>query len=364
MDQAEGHERAVEGRPTLAGPTVDVHQHLLGEPLIAALARRKAAPRLIARREGWTFRLAAEPDSILAPEATDAELRRADLEADGIDRALVALSTALGIESLPGAEAAALIEAHHQGLEELPVEFRGWGAVALADPDPAAVDAALDRGCVGITLPATALADPAAVERLGPLLARLEERDAPLFVHPGPVVEPAATGRAPAGRAAGTHAAAADRAATAGARPPADRAPVATSAARLPHWWPALTDYVAQMQAAWFAFLHAGRPSHPHLRVLFAMLAGGAPLQLERYGARRGVPAPDPDPLVFYDTSSYGPRMVGAMAAAVGAAQLVYGSDRPVVDPRAAWPDPDLRQALLAANPARLFDHDPKGALA
>ncbi|HXF31017.1 MAG TPA: amidohydrolase family protein [Solirubrobacterales bacterium] len=326
---------------------VDVHQHLLGEPLIEALARRSAAPRLIARREGWTFRLAGEPDSILALAATDAELRRADLEADGIDRALVALSTALGIESLPGEEATALIDAHHAGLEELPVEFGGWGAVPLGEPepDPAAVDAALGRGCVGVTLPATALADPAGVERLGPLLARLAERDAPLFVHPGPVcIYP---------RSEGVNA--------------------DTASARLPHWWPALTDYVAQMQAAWFAFLHAGRPAHRRLRVLFAMLAGGAPLHLERYAARRGVPAPGPDPLVFYDTSSYGPRMIGAMAAAVGGDQLVYGSDRPVVEPPVidrdrAWPDPDLRQALLAANPARLLshesNHDPKGALA
>jgi predicted TIM-barrel fold metal-dependent hydrolase len=333
--------------------TVDVHQHLLGEPLVEALARRTAAPRLIGRREGWTFRVAAEPDSILATEATDVELRRADLEADGIDRALVALSTALGIEWLAPDEARELIEAHHQGLEGLPVEFRGWGAVPLAGPelDPGAGDAALDRGCVGITLPATALATPAGVERLAPLLARLEERDAPLFVHPGPVVDPAGGPAAIAvlaGRAA----------------PAAPGRTAASAHTRLPHWWPALTDYVAQMQAAWFAFLHAGRPAHPRLRVLFAMLAGGAPLQLERYAARRGVPAPGPDPLVFYDTSSYGPQMIGAMATAVGAAQLVFGSDRPVVDPRPAWPDPDLRQALLAANPARLFNHDPKGALA
>jgi hypothetical protein len=314
--------------------TVDVHQHLLGQPLIEVLARRSAPPALVRRREGWTFRVAAEPDSILATEATDPELRRADLEAEGIDRALVALSTALGIESLPDDEALPLIEAHHRGLEGLPVEFGGWGAAPLAtsQPDPTSVDAALDRGCVGITLPATALADPASVERLAPLLERLERRDAPLFVHPGPVFD-ASAARSPTG-------------------------------ARLPHWWPALTDYVAQMQAAWFAFLHAGRPAHPRLRVLFAMLAGGAPLQLERYTARRGVPAPPPDPLVFYDTSSYGPRLIGAMAAAVGAAQLVYGSDRPVVDPRPAWPDRELRQALLATNPARLLDPDPKGALA
>jgi 6-methylsalicylate decarboxylase len=308
---------------------IDVHQHLLGEPLIEALARRNAPPQLIPRREGWTFRVAAEPDSILAFEATDAELRREDLETDGIDRALVALSTALGIESLPTEEAVPLIEAHHRGLEELPPAFGGWGAVPLAELDPVDVDAALDRGRVGITLPATALADPAAVERLAPLLVRLEQRGAPLFVHPGPVVDPA---------------------------PASD--------CRLPHWWPALTDYVAQMQAAWFAFLHAGRPAHPRLRVLFAMLAGGAPLQLERYAARRGVPAPTADPLAFYDTSSYGSRMIGAMVEAVGCAQLVYGSDRPVVDPRPTWPDPDLRRALTAANPDRLLNPDPKGALA
>jgi predicted TIM-barrel fold metal-dependent hydrolase len=308
--------------------TIDVHQHLLGEALVEALARRTEAPMLVRRRDGWTFKVAAEPDSVLAFDATDVQLRREDLAEDGFDRALVALSTALGIETLPAEDSLALIEAHHQGIEALPPEFGGWGAVPLAEPelDPAAVDVALDRGCVGISLPAAALIDPAAVERLHPLLARLEQRDAPLFVHPGPV------------------------------------SGVPTPAAHLPHWWPALTDYVAQMQAAWFAFLHAGRRAHPRLRVLFAMLAGGAPLQLERYSARRGVPAPDPDPRVFYDTSSYGPRMIDAVAEQVGAEQLVYGSDRPVVDPRRPRLDPDLRLALVATNPARLLNPDPKGA--
>ncbi|HVV89756.1 MAG TPA: hypothetical protein VHB53_04620 [Solirubrobacterales bacterium] len=317
--------------------TIDVHQHLLGEPLVEALVHRTEPPMLVRRRDGWTFKVAAEPDSVLTFAATDAELRRDELGEDGIDRALVALSTALGIETLPAEESTALIEAHHRGIEALPPEFGGWGAIPLAgsEPDPAAVDAALDRGCVGVSLPAAAFVDPAAVERLESLLGRLERRDAPLFVHPGPVSGSAGARRASSADPAG-----------------------------LPHWWPALTDYVAQMQAAWFAFLHVGRRAHPRLRVLFAMLAGGAPLQLERYAARRGVPAPDPDPLVFYDISSYGPRMIAAVAAAVGASQLVYGSDRPVVDPRRPRLDPDLRRALVATNPNRLLNPDPKGALA
>ncbi|HEX3240546.1 MAG TPA: amidohydrolase family protein [Solirubrobacterales bacterium] len=310
--------------------TVDVHQHLLSEPLIAELARRRKPPALARRRGGWTFRVAGEPDSVLTFEATDVSLRGEELRRDDIDRAFVALSTALGIESLPAEEALPLLEAHHLGLDALPADFGGWGAVQLEAPDPVDVDAVIARGCVGISLPASALAGPAALERVGPLLARLEVHDAPLFVHPGPVSHPGHQGENPS----------------------------------LPPWWPALTDYVAQMQAAWFAFLHSGRRQHPRLRVLFAMLAGGAPLQLERFAARGGTAPAAPDPLVFYDTSSYGPLMLKAMIGAVGVARLVYGSDRPVVDPGAMPLNAALGQELLRANPHRLLTPRREGATA
>lgn len=308
---------------------VDVHQHLLSEPLIAELARRRRPPALVRRREGWTFRVAGEPDSVLSFDATNVALRSVELRRENIDRALVALSAALGIETLPAEEAWPLLEAHYLGIETLPAGFGGWGAVQLQAPDPAEVDVAITRGCVGISLPATALATPDALERVGPLLAQLEIRDAPLFVHPGPVTSSGGAG----------------------------------AAASLPLWWPALTDYVAQMQAAWFSFLHAGRRAHPRLRVLFAMLAGGAPLQLERYVARSGAAPVAPDPLVFYDTSSYGPRMLEAMIVAVGAGQLVFGSDRPVVNAPAPQSDAALGRALLSTNPQRLFNPGQEGEL-
>jgi predicted TIM-barrel fold metal-dependent hydrolase len=233
----------------------------------------------------------------------------------------------LGIETLPAEEALPLLEAHHLGIEGLPLRFGGWGAVQLEVPDPDQVDAVIARGCIGVSLPASALANPDALDRVGPLLSRLEHHDAPLFVHPGPV----------------------------------DTSGRAGPAAALPTWWPALTDYVAQMQAAWFAFLHGGRHAHPRLRVLFAMLAGGAPLQLERLEARSAAAAAAPDPLVFYDTSSYGPRMLRAMIDTVGPAQLVYGSDRPVVNARTPQLGSALQSALLSTNPHRLLTPDPKG---
>ncbi|HEX3040560.1 MAG TPA: hypothetical protein VHP56_00515 [Solirubrobacterales bacterium] len=309
---------------------VDVHQHLLPEQLIAELARRQRPPMLIRRRDGWTFRVGGEPDSVLSLDANNVALRTVEMRREDVDRALVALSTALGIETLPAEEALPLLEAHHRGIEDLPAGFGGWGAVQLEAPDPAEVDAAIGRGCVGLSLPATSLASPDALAYVGPLLARLETLDAPLFVHPGPVASPGEAG-------------------------PVKPVPV---------WWPALTDYVAQMQAAWFAFLHAGRREHPRLRVLFAMLAGGAPLQLERFVARGGTAPLAPDPAVFYDTSSYGTRMLEAMAGAVGVEQLVYGSDRPVVDAAAPPLGPELGRLLRCRNPRSLLTPRQKGDFA
>jgi hypothetical protein len=125
-----------------------------------------------------------------------------------------------------------------------------------------------------------------------------------------------------------------------------------------PLWWPALTRYVAEMHAAWLAFVSAGRLEHPELRIVFTMLAGLAPLHAERLASRGGptFEGLDPDPLLFYDTSSYGPAAVGALADAIGGAgQLLYGSDRPVVEP-ALLDRPELLDwDLLADGAARVF---------
>ncbi len=271
---------------------IDVHQHLWPESLLAALRARTAAPRITSAD---TLELAGEPPFAVAAVDHDPTARRAIAEADGIERVLLALSHPLGLEALPLAEAAPLLAAWHEGALALGEPFGVWATVALADPDPAAAALALlDRGAVGVSLPAGAIGSPDGLERLGPLLAALEARSAPLFVHPG---------AAPA------------------------------TFARRPPWWAAMTAYVAGMQAAWLAFVEWGRPAHPGLRVLFAALGGGAPLQLERLAARGGPAAAAHDTGLFYDTSSYGVRALDATVRAVGVDQLVYGSDRPLATP-------------------------------
>ncbi len=283
---------------------IDVHQHVWTEPLVHALADRHELP-FVRREQGLTVLFLAGERPYVIDLHAEAPARRAALvEQDGLDRALLCLSSPLGIEALPREQALPLIDAYHEGALALGGPFGVWGAVALDRLDPDDVDRALGRGCVGLSLPAGALRGVEAVARLRPLLGRLEQHGAPLLVHPGP-----------------------------GSRGGAS-AVVAQASLGDPLWWPALTRYVEEMHAAWLAFLTGGRPEHPELRVVFSMLAGLAPLHAERLSSRGGPALNLADPLVFYDTSSYGASAVRMLEEVVGSRQLLYGSDRPVVEPR------------------------------
>ena len=82
------------------------------------------------------------------------------------------------------------------------------------------------------------------------------------------------------------------------------------------------------------AWLAGGRDRYPSLRVVFAILAGGAPFLLERL-SHRGVEVRSAlDPGVYFDTATHGRRAIELCIETFGAGQLVYGSDTPVVDPR------------------------------
>ncbi|RRR75206.1 amidohydrolase family protein [Streptomyces sp. RP5T] len=292
---------------------VDVHQHLWSPSLVTALRARSEPPRL----DGWTLHLDGEPPYDLPPADHDATLRAELAATDGLGLALVSLSAPIGVEWLPAAEARPLLDAYHEGAAALPRPFGAWAAAGVRDIDARATADCLDAGFVGLQLPADALADAAGYARCAPLLDLLEERDLPLFVHPGP----------------------------------------ASGGSSGPGWWPAMVPYVQQMHAAWFAFRAHGRPRHPRLRVCFALLAGLAPLHGERFAARGGGGA-GPDPLVFVETSSYGPRAVESVVRALGVDAVVQGSDRPYAEPP-QHPGHGLggaaAYAFRIANPRRLL---------
>lgn len=290
---------------------IDVHQHLLPDLLVDALRRRTSPPFL----RGLTLQVADRPPADLDAHDYDLVARVDQARRDGLDLALVSLSSPFGIESLPAAQAAPLLEAYHDAVDELPKPFDAWAGACVAEPDPESLVKELGRGRVGLQLPATAVATPRSWERLGDLLAVLERQNRPLLIHPGPAVPPEES---------------------------------------LPAWWLPVVSFVGQMHAAWYAWHEAGRAQHPLLRVCFVGLAGLAPLHSERLAARGGGPV-TPDPRTFFETSSYGPRAIGAMRDCVGDEAIVLGSDRPYAVPDPAIGDGSASRAVRLANPRRLL---------
>lgn len=277
--------------------TTDLHQHAWPADFLTALEARHDGPRTERTGEtSWTLRLPNEPDCQLGEAEVDADWRRGGLFAAGIDRALLVPPLAIGIDALPADDARELLGAWHDASFALGDPFGVWGAVAARDPQVADVESLLARGAVGLAVPASAIADAAAIERFGSVLEALERAGKPLFVHPAPP--------------------AVDDAAAA-----ADVAP----------WWPAVADYPGQLLRAWATWLDRGTALFPDLRVGFAALAGGGPLMLERLAARGGPVDLARSERIFYDTSSFGPRAIAQAAQAVGVDRLAFGSDRPVV---------------------------------
>jgi predicted TIM-barrel fold metal-dependent hydrolase len=147
------------------------------------------------------------------------------------------------------------------------------------------------EGFQGTSVGASAIVE---ADRHAELLAEVESAGGYVFVHPE------AEGANPAGR---------------------------------PEWWSWTAGYTAQMQRAYLAWLAGGRGRWPNLKVVFAMLAGGAPIHLERL-AHRGVDVRSAlEPNVFFDVATYGRRAIELCIETFGVVQLVYGSDMPVVDP-------------------------------
>jgi 6-methylsalicylate decarboxylase len=257
---------------------VDVHRHLWPEPFLAALRARGEPPLL----DGWTLRL-ADGAYELEPDAYGIERCLGELDRDGVGLAVVSCPPTLGIDDLPDGEATVLRDAYHEGVREA-VSAAGGRLAALAMGRTA-------DGFAGVCLGAPALAD---LDRVAPVLDELEQRRQFLFVHPA----------------------------------------LTSAAPDAPPWWQAAVEYSTQMQAAYASWLWRGVERWPDLRVVFAILAGGGPFQLERLRSRGFDVRRAQRPTLFFDIASYGNRALEYCLAALGAEALLFGSDAPILDPR------------------------------
>jgi predicted TIM-barrel fold metal-dependent hydrolase len=259
--------------------TYDLHQHLWPERFVAAL-RARTTPPLLSRDELVT----REGRFVVDLTAHEADARLRILDQDEIDVAVLSLQTSLGLEALSPGEREGLEELWAEGMRE--IVSAGGGRFQALSPTRARA------GFAGISLGASSLFD---LDHAGPVLDEAAERGCLVFVHPS---------------AGETH--------------------VQTQ----PGWWEWVVGYTSQMQAAYFSWLAGGRERWPMLRVVFAILAGGGPVQLERL-AHQGVDVRSAlDPNTFFDVATYGRRAIELVIETFGVEQLVYGSDTPVVDPR------------------------------
>jgi len=257
--------------------TYDLHQHLWPPTFVEALRARSEAPRLVDEElvtcEG-RFEISLDEHGL--------DARLGVLDRDGIDVAVLSLQPSLGLRELDGDEREVLEEAWVEGVRSLSKESGG----RLRGFSPTTVR----EGFAGVSVGSSALED---LDASAPLLDAVSDAGLVLFVHPD-----AGTSRD-------------------------DARPV---------WWEWVVGYPARMQEAYLAWLALGRERWPTLRVLFAMLGGGGPFQLERL-ARRGVDVRSAlDPNTFFDVSTHGRRAIELCIETFGVGQLAYGSDTPVID--------------------------------
>jgi 6-methylsalicylate decarboxylase len=251
------------------------------------------------------------------------------LDGLGVDVAVISISTPIGVEALPEDEARPLLDAYHDGIAAVVSSSRGrlraFAAACVAAPDAADLGRRLGTGFAGLSLPSEAVATPDGIERCAPLLETLERAGRPLLVHPGP----------------------------------APWTPPAPADPRLPAWWTPLAQYPAWSLRAFATWRAVGAPAYPALRVVFAIMAGGAPFLEGRWrtfaGSRGAI-----DQNVFLDTASCRRLELELAMATYGIEQVVLGTDVPVIDPE------PLHEALHGLGPAAVeavSEHNPARVL-
>jgi predicted TIM-barrel fold metal-dependent hydrolase len=285
--------------------SIDIHQHLWPPSFLSALSARAQPPRL----RGRALELAGAAAWELDVASHDLETRLALMDRLELDRAVVSLQPTLGIHRLPHDERLHLIETWERGILEL-ARAAGGRIVPLAAGEPA-------EGFAGACVSGSELL---ALDVLAPRLDALTQSGRFLFVHPG-------AAETPPGR---------------------------------PLWWTAIVDYTAEMQAAYIAWLAVGAARWPELDVVFAILAGGAPIQLERMAARGIDERSAMLPNIWFDTATYGRRALDLAMSTYGVEPMLFGSDMPVVDPAPALDvirsfGDAVTDTVLVANPTRLL---------
>ncbi|MCP9212398.1 amidohydrolase family protein [Streptomyces sp. NEAU-Y11] len=292
-------------------PTIDVHAHILlpaAEALVAGLPGLEEAKALDARRNGAASLSVNGPMvAERIPRLTDATVRLAEMDAQGVDIQLVGPSPAhyhyWADEDTAERLCRLVNEATAAHCSRAPERLYGLGLVPLQHPEQAvrALEHALEQGLSGVEIsshaPGRELSDPV----YEPLWALAEERGAILFLHPFGC----------------------------------------TLDERLDRWY--LSNTVGQPTENAVALSHlifsGVLDRHPELKLVAAHGGGYLPTHIGRsdhaWQARSDAGAACSHPpssylgRIWFDSLVHDPQVLRALIAAVGADRVLLGSDFP-----------------------------------
>lgn len=175
---------------------IDFEAHFVTEEWIETLYKNKGYPRFVEdsgkKRRLYFTAEACEPfgDPLLNKLRDMGEKRIGLMDADGVDMQVLSL-TSPGVEQLDLQLGAQLAKRSNDALADLvqkhPDRFSGFAALAVKDPDSAALElerSVKELGLMGWKTHSNYGDSYLDEKRYWPILAKAEELDVPIFIHP------------------------------------------------------------------------------------------------------------------------------------------------------------------------------------
>jgi len=290
----------------------DHHSHWLPQEVLELLSQRTHPPMASRRSGEWTFIASVRP-RVLQPEAVNLEMRAKFLDGLGIGRQSLSLSPLWNIDGQPLPVALPLVRAFNDALARVVANsdrYEGWAAIPSCDVRAACAELrrAAALRLTGVVLAAPLLASTTQARQWDPLFALCAEKKLRVFVHPG---QPTT---------------------------------ISPAVSRDPLPWPMRfgLDPQHQIGTALLVATHGGLLlERPGLVMQFANLGGSFPGCLERLermaeGQEETRGRIESLRQVVFDTASMGPRAIRHVRDLMRPGSVIFGTDMPIFDPRAA----------------------------
>lgn len=290
---------------------IDMHAHWVPKEVSALLRTRSAAPMIRVGDNGQEHLHSLFRAMPIQSDFDDLNLRITEMDRHGVQRAVLSLTTVLGVEALPLADALPLCRAHNDAASAVcvahPDRFSAFAAVPVADlaVGLAEFERAMDLpGIVGALLPGDGFLSAKRAERFRPFFEAANRRNAIFLVHYGKLAD--------------------------------DAEPPRLDTSDNAHARVGTLDMQARLSQNMLTFCMTDflKP-YPNVTVLSHNLGGNIAFEVDRMDHRSMLDRPT-DELpskriraahVLVDCNSLGARAIEMAVEAYGAEKIVFGSD-------------------------------------